>query len=381
MLGRWTGPGAAPAKSARRGTPQPRPAVVRRRVYKTDRRAQSVLGRHVGSLYALLAGHPRKGEGAEPARWCRYRSSTKTSFPRPNSISTSRLDLRRVRPEDPHLRWFRCEEPYAIRTVAGVAEDRHADRLPPELLHDGYVMPHFETRQSGEFFQFAWKHGMEGQFRFGQWAHGPRLYTSDSWDRTGPGRHPREYYDAGPAGRRCNAFSSTGRLRPDGQIRFLALLGHRPPLRGLPARGAPRFPGCRVCARAGAAGADAPGSGVGETVPVADRAVHQTGLDHARLATKVTALFDGQELPPASRDAARDAWRNSSPSERPTSISFSPTSSGSSTGSGRNEFRGIDEISRAPYSDTYETAGAIAIGLQCGRAPYEQPAMLKERRP
>ena len=42
-------------------------------------------------------------------------------------------------------------------------------------------MPHFDTWQSGRFFQFAYEHGMEGA-RFdsltGQWAtHGLRLYV------------------------------------------------------------------------------------------------------------------------------------------------------------------------------------------------------------
>ena len=50
----------------------------------------------------------------------------------------------------------------------------------PNYLHDGYVMPHFETKQEGEFFKFAYDHGMEGA-RFdsltGQWAAQlPRLY-------------------------------------------------------------------------------------------------------------------------------------------------------------------------------------------------------------
>jgi hypothetical protein len=50
----------------------------------------------------------------------------------------------------------------------------------PNYLHDGYVMPHFETRQSGEFFKFAVEHGMEGatfDSLTGQWAsQGLRLY-------------------------------------------------------------------------------------------------------------------------------------------------------------------------------------------------------------
>lgn len=51
----------------------------------------------------------------------------------------------------------------------------------PNYLHDGWVMPLVDVRQSAEFFKFAVEHGMEGS-RFdsltGQWAvHGPKLYV------------------------------------------------------------------------------------------------------------------------------------------------------------------------------------------------------------
>ncbi|MDD4103211.1 MAG: DUF4838 domain-containing protein [Kiritimatiellae bacterium] len=51
----------------------------------------------------------------------------------------------------------------------------------PNYLHDGWVMPLVDTRQSGDFFRFAVENGMEGT-RFdsltGQWsAQGPKLYV------------------------------------------------------------------------------------------------------------------------------------------------------------------------------------------------------------
>ncbi len=50
----------------------------------------------------------------------------------------------------------------------------------PNYLHDGYVLPHFDTWQSGEFLKFAYKNGMEGgnfDMYTGQWAvQGLRLY-------------------------------------------------------------------------------------------------------------------------------------------------------------------------------------------------------------
>lgn len=50
----------------------------------------------------------------------------------------------------------------------------------PNYLHDGYVLPYFDSWQSGDFFKFAFKNGMEGaefDSYTGQWAvQGLRLY-------------------------------------------------------------------------------------------------------------------------------------------------------------------------------------------------------------
>ncbi len=50
----------------------------------------------------------------------------------------------------------------------------------PNYLHDGYVMPHVNIQQAGDFFKFAFANGMEGadmDSLTGQWAvHGPKLY-------------------------------------------------------------------------------------------------------------------------------------------------------------------------------------------------------------
>ncbi|MFO8081716.1 MAG: DUF4838 domain-containing protein [Armatimonadota bacterium] len=51
----------------------------------------------------------------------------------------------------------------------------------PNYMHDGYTMPHLDTRQSSEFFKFAYQHGMIGtdfDSLTGQWAtQGPKLYV------------------------------------------------------------------------------------------------------------------------------------------------------------------------------------------------------------
>lgn len=85
--------------------------------------------------------------------------------------------------QDPHLRYF----PMPDEAVAWLKEQWLGWRASgirlayrPNYLHDGYVMPHFETKQEGEFFKFAVNHGMEGAHfdsLTGQWAtQGPRLY-------------------------------------------------------------------------------------------------------------------------------------------------------------------------------------------------------------
>ncbi len=85
--------------------------------------------------------------------------------------------------QDPHLRYFPMpDEAVGWLKVQWLGWRETGIRLGyrPNYLHDGYVMPHFETKQEGEFFKFAYDNGMEGA-RFdsltGQWAaQGPRLY-------------------------------------------------------------------------------------------------------------------------------------------------------------------------------------------------------------
>lgn len=85
--------------------------------------------------------------------------------------------------QDPHLRYFPMpDEAFQWIKDQWLGWRRTGIRLGyrPNYLHDGYVMPHFETKQEGEFFKFAYEHGMEGadfDSLTGQWAaQGPRLY-------------------------------------------------------------------------------------------------------------------------------------------------------------------------------------------------------------
>ncbi len=84
---------------------------------------------------------------------------------------------------DPHFRYFpmpkaACD--WIKEQWLGWRKTGMRMAYRPNYLHDGYVMPFFDTWQSGEFFQFAYENGMEGvdfDSYTGQWAvQGLRLY-------------------------------------------------------------------------------------------------------------------------------------------------------------------------------------------------------------
>jgi hypothetical protein len=84
---------------------------------------------------------------------------------------------------DPHLRYF----PMPVQAYDWMKEQwlgwkKTGIRMSyrPNYMHDGYVLPYFDSWQSGDFFKFARKNGMEGaefDSYTGQWAvQGLRLY-------------------------------------------------------------------------------------------------------------------------------------------------------------------------------------------------------------
>lgn len=84
---------------------------------------------------------------------------------------------------DPHLRYFPMpDEAYVWMKEQWLGWKSTGIRMSyrPNYLHDGYVLPYFDTWQSGDFFKFAFKNGMEGaefDSYTGQWAvQGLRLY-------------------------------------------------------------------------------------------------------------------------------------------------------------------------------------------------------------
>ena len=84
---------------------------------------------------------------------------------------------------DPHLRYFPMPNAafeWIKQQWLGWKKTGIRMGYRPNYLHDGYVMPYFDTWQSGSFFKFAWENGMEGtdfDMNTGQWAvQGLRLY-------------------------------------------------------------------------------------------------------------------------------------------------------------------------------------------------------------
>lgn len=211
--------------------------------------------------------------------------------------------------QDPHLRWFPMpDEALKWMQEQWLGWKRTGIRMGyrPNYLHDGYVMPYFDTRQSGEFFRFAHRHGMEGA-RFdsltGQWAtQGLRLYVhlrlmtapeteidvirDEFFSAFGPAAGTiEEYYDY------WEAYSV------DNVLRFIDLfqnpfVGWR--YRAYPLKAHLAFPP-EVFAPAQALLDRARAEAEGDARPEYAERVRfvEAGLQHALLTARLAALFDG----------------------------------------------------------------------------------------
>ncbi len=155
-------------------------------VYETDRRAEVAFPGATSDRYArfwklMLEKARERNPNARVSGSFLFENE----FPAPVTDIQLNKDIYAefVQWQDPHLRWFPMpEEAHEWIKQQWLGWKRTGIRLGyrPNYLHDGYVFPHFDIWQSGEFFQFAYEHGMEGA-RFdsltGQWAvQGPRLY-------------------------------------------------------------------------------------------------------------------------------------------------------------------------------------------------------------
>ncbi len=228
--------------------------------------------------------------------------------------------------QDPHLRWFPMpEEAYEWIKEQWLGWQNTGLRMGyrPNYLHDGYVMPHFETRQSGDFFKWAFEHGMEGA-RFdsntGQWAvHGPRLYMHMrliSKPEIEIGEIRDEYFSAfGPAAENVeHYFNYWEDFAFDNVLNFIDMF-HNPRVgwryRAYPLKAHEAFP-LEV---------------IEQAEEILDRALEKAltsskkeyagrveflriGLDHARLTINLASIFDGNSTVPEGRmEEAGEALR------------------------------------------------------------------------
>ena len=314
--------------------PQPEePPWFAERVYATDHRAQEEFSGVTSDRYARFwkAIH-------ENARKRNPHAMVSVSFIYENEFPAPLFDIHLgknlygefVQWQDPHLRYFPMPpEAYEWVKAQWLGWRKTGIRMGyrPNYLHDGYVLPHFDTRQSGEFFKFAYENGMEGgsfDSLTGQWGvHGLRLYMhlrllSDPTLEVDAIR--AEYCSAfGPAaGTMARYFEYWEDYSFENHMRFIELFwefGWR--YRSYARKAHLAFPpesfgpAERLLEQA-AAEAGAPG-----VLPEFAERVRfaRVGLEHARLTLRLTSLFEIQDevpdtVPEANRTEAESALRD-----------------------------------------------------------------------
>lgn len=308
--------------------PQPEnPPWFARRVYATDYRAQQHFAGVTSDRYARFwKTIQQKAAKRNPHVLVSASYIYENEFPAPvTDIKLNRnIFAEFVQWQDPHLRWFPMpDEAFEWIKEQWLGWRRTGIRMGyrPNYLHDGYVMPHFDTWQSGGFFKFAYDHGMEGA-RFdsltGQWAtQGLRLYmhlrlmNKPELDIKTI-RH--EYFSAfGPAAKTMERyFDYWENYAMDKRMRFIELywdVGWR--YSNYVRRAHVAFPeDCFKPAEdiLNQALAQARKHSLTE---FAERVQFvRLGLEHARLARNLTALYDGNEVIPTERlEQAKESLR------------------------------------------------------------------------
>lgn len=306
--------------------PQPKPVPwFAKYVYATDRRAQELFAGSTSERYARFWKIiQRKAVERNPHALVSVSFIYENEFPAP----VTEIDLNRniygefVQWQDPHLRWFPMPDEafeWVKEQWLGWKETGLRMGYRPNYLHDGYVMPHFDTRQSGEFFRFAYEHGMEGA-RFdsltGQWAtQGLRLYMHlrlmNKPEMEVEAIRDEYFSGFGPAAKIMERyFDYWEDYALDNRLRFIELykdVGWR--YRIYVHRAHLAFPTeCfepaeELLEQALAKTRQQPSDEFAERVRFI-----QIGLEHARLARDLAAVYDGNEVVDANRsEEAKEA--------------------------------------------------------------------------
>jgi hypothetical protein len=299
--------------------PQPeKPPWFAERIYGTDPRAQELFAGVTTDRYARFwKTIQQKAAERNPNAIVSGSFIYENEFPAP--IADIKLGeniyAEFVQWQDPYLRWFPMPDE-ALEWVKeqwlGWRETGIRMGYRPNYLHDGYVMPHFDTRQSGEFFRFAYQNGMEGAHfdsLTGQWAaQGLRLYMHLRL-MSKPGLEIEtirdEYLSAfGPAaGTMDRYFDYWEEYAVDNATRFVELyrnVGWR--YSSYMRRAHLAFPEeCfepaeELLRQALAEAREHPSPEFAERVRFI-----QIGLEHARLARNLAAAYDGEKELPADR--------------------------------------------------------------------------------
>jgi hypothetical protein len=189
----------------------------------------------------------------------------------------------------------------------------------PNYLHDGYVMPYFDTWQSGKFFKFAYEHGMEGtdfDMNTGQWAvQGLRLYMHlrlHSNPELKIKKIREEYFSAfGPAAESIKRFCDYWEnYAIENVLNFIENMEVRRYAK-YPLQAHEAFP-LKVFAPATAILEQALEEARTSPQPEFEERVKflQVGIEHARLTVKLAAIYNGNQNVPEDRlDEAKEALR------------------------------------------------------------------------
>jgi hypothetical protein len=294
------------------------PPWFARRVYETDHRAQDLFAGATSDRYARFWKIiQQKAAKRNPHVLVSGSFIYENEFPAPvTDIQLSKnIYAEFVQWQDPHLRWFPMPEEafeWVKEQWLGWRDIGIRMGYRPNYLHDGYVMPHFDTEQSGGFFKFAYEHGMEGA-RFdsltGQWAaQGLRLYMHlrlMAKPELEVEAIRNEYFSAfGPAAETMERyFDYWENYAQQNTMRLIKLywdVGWR--YSNYVRRAHVAFPpecfepADKMLKQALATTRDHPSREFAERVKFV-----QTGLEHAKLATRLTAVYDGNETVPENR--------------------------------------------------------------------------------